>query len=109
VTKLNAFQCPSDGNIPVGTTTVGGSAQQVGYTSYHNNNGTFTPNTAAARYDGTTYQIGANVAASGATAYPGLATTATLAGVTDGTSNTAMFGEEIRGRNETTSNGLHQV
>jgi prepilin-type N-terminal cleavage/methylation domain-containing protein/prepilin-type processing-associated H-X9-DG protein len=106
VTKLNVLVCPSDGNIPSGTVTVGGSAQQVGYISYHNNNGTFTPNTAAARYDGTTYQIGADSSASG---YPGLSTTVSLASVSDGTSNTVMFGEEVRGKNETTSNGLHQV
>jgi prepilin-type N-terminal cleavage/methylation domain-containing protein/prepilin-type processing-associated H-X9-DG protein len=107
VTKINAFLCPSDGNVPAGTTTVGGSSQQVAYTSYHNNNGTFPVNSTSAQYDGPTYQIGA--AQTSPSGYAGLGLTVTLASVSDGTSNTLIWGEEVRGRNETTSNGQHQV
>jgi prepilin-type N-terminal cleavage/methylation domain-containing protein/prepilin-type processing-associated H-X9-DG protein len=41
VIKINSFLCPSDSNIPVGTVTVAGVAQQIGYASYPNNLGVF--------------------------------------------------------------------
>src|SRR3954453_19904610 len=39
--QVSSFLCPSDGNVPNGTATVGGASRQVGYTSYPNNIGTF--------------------------------------------------------------------
>ena len=41
---LNGLLCPSDGNIPSGASTLNGVSQQVGYTSYPNNIGTFAQN-----------------------------------------------------------------
>ena len=95
--QINTLLCPSDGNVPIGTTTAAGQTKQVGNTSYPNNIGTFARlygNT----YDGPAYEAGAALGA-----------TVTFSALTDGTSNTIMFSEWIKGKNEVTSNGLHQV
>ena len=44
VTQVNTLVCPSDGNIPTGTTTVGALTAQKAYHSYPNNMGTFCYN-----------------------------------------------------------------
>jgi prepilin-type N-terminal cleavage/methylation domain-containing protein len=97
-TQLNTLQCPSDGNVPIGTTTVGGAAKQIGYTSYPNNIGTLYVNNGG-RYDGPAYDI--NTTSFGSVV--------TLAAITDGTSNTVIFSEWVRGMNKNPSGGLHQV
>src|SRR4051794_40309976 len=41
ILQLNTLNCPSDGNIPSGSVTVGSLSGIVGYTSYPNSIGTF--------------------------------------------------------------------
>src|SRR4051794_2713188 len=100
VLQVNTLLCPSDGNVPIGSRTMsnGTGALQIGYTSYPNNIGTLYRNNGGT-FDGPAYVIGQ-------TATGG---TVTLASITDGTSNTVIFSEWVRGMNGTTSTGLHQV
>ncbi len=81
-----------------------GRARQIAYTSYPNNLGT-TPTNSGGRYDGPAYFMGAGDVASVA----GLAPTVRLAAIVNGTSNTVIWGEMIRGRNGTTDLGPNQV
>jgi prepilin-type processing-associated H-X9-DG protein len=95
--QINAFVCPSDANVPQGAVTVNTVAKVPGYTSYPNNIGTFA-RIFGNMFDGPAYEMGASYGP-----------TVTLSTITDGTSNTAIFSEFIKGKNETTSNGLHQI
>jgi hypothetical protein len=81
----------------------GTGSKQIGYTSYPNNIGTIARNNGGS-FDGPAYIMGAQL--STASAQGG---TITLASITDGTSNTVIFSEWIRGRADTTSKGLHQI
>ena len=83
---------------------LGSRAAQIGFTSYPNNLGT-TPTNNGGRYDGPAYFMGAG----GVPSVASLAPTVALAGVTDGTSQTVIWGEMVRGRNGTTSPGPNQV
>ncbi|SIN73712.1 prepilin-type N-terminal cleavage/methylation domain-containing protein/prepilin-type processing-associated H-X9-DG domain-containing protein [Singulisphaera sp. GP187] len=104
-TMVSTFLCPSDGNVPCGTYPVNGPGpRQVGYTSYPNNLGT-TPTNNGGRYDGPAYFMGAASVPSVAQ----LAPIVTLAGITDGTANTALWSEMVRGKNGTTIEGPNQV
>ncbi len=94
VMQVNSFNCPSDGNIPSTTTTVGGVAQQIGYTSYGNSIGTLYWN--SNMIDGPAYRIGGDP-------------TVTLASITDGTSNTAIWSEWVRGTYRKGTFGAHQT
>jgi prepilin-type N-terminal cleavage/methylation domain-containing protein/prepilin-type processing-associated H-X9-DG protein len=98
--QINSLICPSDGNIPIGTTAGPGglAARQIGYTSYPNNIGTTYSNTGN-QIDGPGYLMG----------NPTYGPTVTLASVVDGTSNTAIFSEWVRGMNGSPTGGLHQV
>ena len=105
-TQINAFLCPSDANIPTFLYTLlnGSGSKQVGYTSYPNNIGTITSNNGGA-LDGPAYVMGAPLNPTGAQGG-----TVTLASITDGTSNTVIFSEFIRGKADTVSiTGLHQI
>jgi prepilin-type N-terminal cleavage/methylation domain-containing protein/prepilin-type processing-associated H-X9-DG protein len=97
ILQVNAFLCPSDGNVPDGTTTVSGMTGLPGYHSYPNNIGTFATNNGNA-YDGPTYEMNAS--------YGGVVS---LASITDGTSNTAIFSEFVRGRNIAAADGIFQI
>jgi prepilin-type N-terminal cleavage/methylation domain-containing protein/prepilin-type processing-associated H-X9-DG protein len=105
-TVINTFLCPSDANIPSTTFNVAGVAKQMGYTSYPNNIGTIYSNNGG-RYDGPAYVM----------SFPGATTvgvnnfgpTVSLASITDGTSNTALWSEMVRGKNGTTTRGPNQV
>jgi prepilin-type N-terminal cleavage/methylation domain-containing protein/prepilin-type processing-associated H-X9-DG protein len=97
ILQVNAFLCPSDSNIPNGTTTVSGMTGQPGYHSYPNNIGTFATNNGN-MYDCPTYEMNAN--------FGGVVS---LASITDGTSNTAMFSEFVRGRDLAVADGIFQV
>jgi prepilin-type N-terminal cleavage/methylation domain-containing protein/prepilin-type processing-associated H-X9-DG protein len=97
--QIAAFLCPSDINVPVGTRAVNSIARQVGYGSYPNNIGTIFRNNGG-RLDGPAYHMGT----------PSQGGTLTLAKISDGLSNTALFSEWIRGRNLPNSNtGLSRV
>jgi prepilin-type N-terminal cleavage/methylation domain-containing protein/prepilin-type processing-associated H-X9-DG protein len=94
--QMNVYVCPSDGNIPIGTATVAGTALQIGYTSYPNNlgvarisNGSGTGNA----LDGPGDKMGATSDG------PDI----TYASIKDGLSNTAMWSEFCRGNNMSTA------
>jgi prepilin-type N-terminal cleavage/methylation domain-containing protein/prepilin-type processing-associated H-X9-DG protein len=91
---ISSLLCPSDTNAPAGTQ----NGLQIGYTSYPNNIGTYYKNNNGV-LDGPAYVLG----------NPALGPAITLALIVDGTSNTAIFSESLRGKNETTSVGRHQV
>jgi prepilin-type N-terminal cleavage/methylation domain-containing protein/prepilin-type processing-associated H-X9-DG protein len=92
--QVNTFQCPSDGNDP-GTPT--------GDTNYPNNIGTTrtSPGTSTlGPLDGPAYKMN----------QPPENATVTLASISDGTSNTAIFSEFVKGKNSgVTRPGLDQV
>ena len=104
VTQLNAFICPSDANIPNYSYTMvnGSGAKQVGFTNYPNNIGTIYRNNGGV-YDGPAYLLAANTNSNAAQGG-----VVTLSSVTDGTSNTVMISEWLKGRGDT-SLGHHQV
>jgi prepilin-type N-terminal cleavage/methylation domain-containing protein/prepilin-type processing-associated H-X9-DG protein len=91
---INTLNCPSDANIPTTTSTLNGVSRQVGYSSYGNNIGTFI-GSSSNQIDGPAYRIGTDA-------------TVTLASITDGTSNTAIWSEWVRGMYKNPSDGLHQ-
>jgi prepilin-type processing-associated H-X9-DG protein len=101
-TLINAYLCPSDGNVPSGLTSVANSPngvrKQVPYGSYPNNIGTVM-NNHGNKFDGPAYVIGAT----------NNGPTVRFANITDGLSNTALWSEWIRGKNQATGIGLHQV
>jgi prepilin-type N-terminal cleavage/methylation domain-containing protein/prepilin-type processing-associated H-X9-DG protein len=105
--QINSLICPSDGNVPFGTvnvSTVG--PRQMGYTSYPNNLGTVYTNNGG-MFDGPAYRMGTNPSAtqSQATYYgSNIGPTLNLASITDGTSNTAIWSEMVRGKNGTAPN-----
>jgi len=103
VTQVKTFLCPSDGNVPNDALTLTnktGSAVR-GYHSYPNNLGTLLWNNGK-YFDGPAYHMNENPANN----HGGVVT---LARITDGLSNTVIFSEYIRGKNETNSQGLHQI
>jgi prepilin-type N-terminal cleavage/methylation domain-containing protein/prepilin-type processing-associated H-X9-DG protein len=105
VTSVNVFLCPSDGNnptVPSMTDATTGAAS-----NYVNNMGTDI-RISGYRLTGPTYFLGntANTSCSGANANGGLNATKTIASVTDGTTNTAMFSEYIKGTGVASSNRL---
>jgi prepilin-type N-terminal cleavage/methylation domain-containing protein/prepilin-type processing-associated H-X9-DG protein len=97
VLQFNAFLCPSDTNIPNGSTTVGNMTGQPGYHSYPNNIGTFARNNGNT-YDGPAYEMNASFGGA-----------VTLASIIDGTSNTAIFSEWVRGQDNANIDGIFQV
>jgi prepilin-type processing-associated H-X9-DG protein len=92
--QIQAFLCPSDTNVPSTTATLHGVTAQIGYGSYPNNIGTLYWNNNM--LDGPAYRIGGE-------------STVTLASVTDGTSNTAIWSEWVKGMYHVATPGLHQV
>jgi prepilin-type N-terminal cleavage/methylation domain-containing protein/prepilin-type processing-associated H-X9-DG protein len=101
--QINAVLCPSDGNVPIGTTGSGAyptsvGARQINYTSYPNNIGT-TYNNNGNIIDGPAYLMGNS----------SYGPTVTLAAISDGTSSTVIFSEWVRGMNGTSSSGMHQT
>jgi prepilin-type N-terminal cleavage/methylation domain-containing protein/prepilin-type processing-associated H-X9-DG protein len=97
ILQVNAFLCPSDANVPNGTTTVSGMTGQPGYHSYPNNIGTFARNNGNT-YDGPTYEMNASFGG-----------TVSFASITDGTSMTAIFSEYVRGQDNPNVDGIFQI
>jgi prepilin-type processing-associated H-X9-DG protein len=74
--------------------TFNGAARQRGYTSYPNNIGTiFNLAANGGKHDGPAYHMGT----------PGQGPTISLATITDGLSNTVIFSEWVRGKNQNAS------
>jgi prepilin-type N-terminal cleavage/methylation domain-containing protein/prepilin-type processing-associated H-X9-DG protein len=92
---VNTFNCPSDGNVP-----------NVNYNSanYANNMGN-NPAFNNYAFDGPCYYIGSTSATfcAGGTATNTMLNVVTLASITDGTSNTAILSEIVKGTNSNTS------
>ncbi len=87
VTNLNVYNCPSDGNTPNVQFNVPGQGNRPqGTTNYGNNIGVCR-SFSGGRIDGPAYVMG----------MPAYGPVVTLASVTDGTSNTAIFSEWIKG------------
>jgi len=103
VTQVKTFLCPSDGNVPNDALAVSNKTGSFvrGYHSYPNNLGTLLWNTGKI-FDGPAYHMNENPANN----HGGVVTLSTIR---DGLSNTVIFSEYIRGKNETTSSGLHQI
>jgi prepilin-type N-terminal cleavage/methylation domain-containing protein/prepilin-type processing-associated H-X9-DG protein len=92
--QVKTFTCPSDGNDP---------GEPTGDTNYPNNIGitrTILGSSTTGPLDGPAYKMGQSPENG----------TVTLASITDGTSNTVIIGEWIKGKNRgTTSPGIDQV
>jgi prepilin-type N-terminal cleavage/methylation domain-containing protein/prepilin-type processing-associated H-X9-DG protein len=99
VAQINVFNCPSDGNSPsVSFTLSTGASVPEGYSSYPNNIGTILFNNAGA-FDGPAYRL----------ALPSEGGVVALSSIIDGTSNTAIWSEWVRGKGGSTDFGLHQT
>jgi prepilin-type N-terminal cleavage/methylation domain-containing protein/prepilin-type processing-associated H-X9-DG protein len=97
-TNINTLLCPSDGNPGGYATTLNGVSRIPGATNYPNNIGTYCRNFAN-KYDGPAYAVGD----------PTNGSALTLASITDGTSNTVIFSEWVKGKNQSGQNGTFQV
>ncbi len=99
-TQVNTVLCPSDTNNPSSQFTLpGGGGATAAYHSYPNNIGTYLTNNSN-QFDGPAYIL--NVPANGLVL--------TLANITDGASNTVIFSEFIRGKNDGgVTVGNHQI
>jgi prepilin-type N-terminal cleavage/methylation domain-containing protein/prepilin-type processing-associated H-X9-DG protein len=86
---ISAFLCPSDGNNPGSsfTLTAGGFSGNPSGTNYPNTIGTFAPEASTGYVDGPAYYLGATSP---------MSNTVTLAAITDGTSNTAIWSEFVK-------------
>src|SRR4051812_2203164 len=97
---LPSLLCPSDGNVPNGPVVFAdGFVYRDGYQSYPNNIGTFYNLGNRNQIDGPAYLLGYSIGGS----------VVTLSSITDGLSNTAIFSECVRGKEEVASFGKHQV
>jgi len=103
VAQINTFNCPSDGNIPSVLKPDPNNpsvSTLLGYSSYPNNIGTVYTNNGG-RYDGPAYKMGDT----------SHSTPLSLASITDGTSNTVIFSEFVRGKGGggTSQKALNQI
>ena len=97
--QLTVLLCPSDANVGGYSTTVSPGVKKIpGTTNYPNNIGTYQRNTGN-KIDGPAYSLGDTNNGS----------PVTLASITDGTSNTVIFSEWIKGKNQSGQHGLHNV
>jgi prepilin-type N-terminal cleavage/methylation domain-containing protein/prepilin-type processing-associated H-X9-DG protein len=94
-TLMSTFLCPSDGTV-VNRGMASYANHDFGDANYTNNLGTCLT-LSGGRFDGPAYTMGTN-----------FGPVVTLALITDGTSNTAIFSEWLKGKNATT-NGLEMV
>jgi prepilin-type N-terminal cleavage/methylation domain-containing protein/prepilin-type processing-associated H-X9-DG protein len=93
IVQISSFLCPSDANVPSGPTVFPNGVSAIrAYHNYPNNLGTWTGFTGG-RFDGPAYQLGQTTRGA----------VVTIATITDGTSNTVLFSEFVRGNNSTTA------
>ncbi len=97
-TQVNTLLCPSDTNPGGYATNLNGVSRVPGATNYPNNIGTYPRNHNNAN-DGPAWSLGDTT--------NGLPLTP--ASITDGTSNTVIFSEWIKGKNQSGQQGLFQV
>jgi prepilin-type N-terminal cleavage/methylation domain-containing protein/prepilin-type processing-associated H-X9-DG protein len=105
IQQINTFLCPSDANVPCGTYTFkdGVTKGQTAYGSYPNNLGTIFYNNGG-KFDGPAHRM--------SEATPNNhGVVVTLPMITDGLSNTVIFSEWVRGRNQNASpsNGVWAI
>jgi prepilin-type N-terminal cleavage/methylation domain-containing protein/prepilin-type processing-associated H-X9-DG protein len=95
--SISGFLCPSDGNVPGSTFTLtaGGFTGNPPGTNYPNTIGTFAPEASTGYVDGPAYYLGATSP---------MSSVVTLAAVTDGTSNTAIWSEFVKYTSGTVQN-----
>jgi prepilin-type N-terminal cleavage/methylation domain-containing protein/prepilin-type processing-associated H-X9-DG protein len=100
VTTVQSVLCPSDTNVPAGYATgPNGMSGQKSYHSYPNNLGTyFADNGPNGQFDGPAYELGKS----------NYGPPISMALIVDGTSNTVVFSEWIRGNSESLSRGPQQ-
>jgi prepilin-type N-terminal cleavage/methylation domain-containing protein/prepilin-type processing-associated H-X9-DG protein len=98
-TRIAAYLCPSDGNELSNTTVVGSLTGIVTSTNYPNNLGTYLGNNGG-NLDGPAFAF--------PTASNNYGPLVTLAAVTDGSTNTAILSEWVKG-NQTPTPGVHQT
>jgi len=104
--QIATFLCPSDYNVPIGTTSFVGQTKQIGYGNYPNNMGTHRAHNGG-QFNGPAYILGATLTVTPGN--PSTGSTVTLSSIKDGTGNTVIFSEFLRGRNTSKRDGLHQV
>jgi prepilin-type N-terminal cleavage/methylation domain-containing protein/prepilin-type processing-associated H-X9-DG protein len=102
--SINSYLCPSDGNNPNYTvTTTWASGVPYGQTNYGNNIGVCR-SLNGGMFDGPAWWLGSTAGGTTRVSTP----VATMAAISDGTSNTAIFSEWVKGKG-TTQHGLNMV
>jgi prepilin-type N-terminal cleavage/methylation domain-containing protein/prepilin-type processing-associated H-X9-DG protein len=97
--QIKTYLCPSDTNVGGYSTTVyTGTSKVPGTSNYPNNIGTYSRNYGN-KNDGPAWSLGDSTNGN----------PVTLATITDGTSNTVIFSEWIKGMNQSNRNGLFNV
>ena len=103
IATINTFLCPSDGNNPGSqAATAFAGTTNYGQSNYGNNIGVCR-SLNGGNFDGPGWWLGATVGAS-----TRFGPVVTLAAIVDGTSNTAMFSEWVKGKG-TAQNGTNMV
>jgi prepilin-type N-terminal cleavage/methylation domain-containing protein/prepilin-type processing-associated H-X9-DG protein len=98
---VSTFLCPSDGNVPNATYASANYVENLGPPLVYHGNMLLGP----AYYQGNSRMKLCNPT----TVDNGATTTVNLAAITDGTSNTAIVSETVKGRGSLSQDGLHMV
>src|SRR5262249_37684231 len=99
---VSTFLCPSDANVPDPTYALANYVENLGP----------APANHGQSMTGPTYFLGTSSRAicnGGGTNTNGIVQTTSIAAIIDGTSNTAIWSEYVKGRNSKSQDGLHMV